>query len=64
MTIKYRIFVLESERGWGQERWTEDFDSYEAAKARISAINKENTAARAPDWYMIAEDRIEAVEVK
>ena len=63
MTVKYRIFVLESERGWGQERWTEEFDTYAEAKARIQAINAENTSPVAPDWYMQADDRIEAVEM-
>ena len=63
MTIKYRITVIESERGWGQESWTEDFDTYEEARERINSINSENTASRAPDWYMIAQTKIEAVEI-
>lgn len=60
--MKYRIFLLESERGWGQERWHEDYDTYAEAKARIEAVNAENTATVVPDWYMAAETRIEAVE--
>lgn len=60
--MKYRIFLLESERGWGQERWHEDYDTYSAAKERIRSVNARNTAPRAPDWYMCAEDRIECVE--
>lgn len=60
--MKYRVFLLESERGWGQERWHEDYDTYEEAKRRIESVNAENTAPSAPDWYMAAETRIEAVE--
>jgi hypothetical protein len=61
--IKYRIRVMESERGWGREYWTEDFDSYQEAKDRIGAINSRNTSLTAPDWYMQAEEAVEAVEV-
>lgn len=62
--LKYRVYLIESERGWGQERWTEDYDTYEEALQRIRSVNAENTASVAPDWYMIAEEKIEAVEVK
>lgn len=60
--MKYRIFLVESERGWGQERWHEDYDTYEEAKWRIINVNAHNTSSRAPDWYMQAEDRIEVVK--
>jgi hypothetical protein len=63
MALKYRIEVTESERGWGQDRWTEDFDSFAEAKARIESINAENTAEVAPDWYMVAKREITVVEV-
>jgi len=64
MAIKYQIQVVESERGWGREYWQELFDTYEEAKARIKEINSKNTSLTAPDWYMQADDTIEAVEVK
>ena len=60
--MKYRIFLMESERGWDKEYWTEDYDTYEEAKQRIASVNAENTSPTAPDWYMMAESRIEAVE--
>lgn len=60
--MKYRVFLMESERGWGRDYWTEDYDTYEEAKERIRSVNAENTAPTAPDWYMVAENRIEAVE--
>ena len=60
--MKYRIYCMESERGWGQERWCEHFDTAEEAWARIREINSQNTAEQVPDWYMIAEERVEAVE--
>lgn len=63
MALKYRINVMESARGWGQKFWTEDFDTFEEAKTRIAVINSWNTATLAPEWYMVAEDTIKAVEV-
>lgn len=62
--LKYRVYLMESERGWGQERWTEDYDTYEEALQRIQSVNDKNTSSVAPDWYMQAEERIEAVKVK
>lgn len=62
MTVKYRVFLLESERGWGRDTWTEDYDTYEEAKERIRSVNAENTAPVAPDYYMQAEDRIEVID--
>ncbi len=60
--MKYRIFLVESERGWGQDYWHEDYDTYQEAKSRIQKVNSANKAGPAPDWYMQAEDRIECVE--
>lgn len=60
--MKYRVFLMESERGWGRDYWTEDYDTYAEAKERIRSVNAQNTAQHAPDWYMMAENRIEAVE--
>jgi hypothetical protein len=64
MTVKYQISIVESERGWGQEYWTETYDTYEEAENRIREINRKNTSLTAPNWYMQAEDTIEAIEVK
>jgi len=64
MATKYRVFLFESERGWGQDSWTEDYNTHAEAKERIRSVNAKNTSPTAPDWYMIAEDRIEAVEVE
>jgi len=63
MTVKYRIELMESDRHWGLEYWHEYYDTYEEAKKRIKDVNSENTALTAPDWYMQAEEKIEAVEV-
>lgn len=60
--MKYRIFLLESERGWGQKRWHEDYDTLDEAKMRIIKVNAVNVTLRAPDWYMQADDRIEVVK--
>ncbi len=64
MPVKYRVHLMESERGWGQDYWSEDYDSLEEAKERIRKVNADNTSLVAPDWYMQAEERIEAIEIK
>jgi hypothetical protein len=59
--VKYRINVVESERGWGQEYWTEDFDTLDEAESRIKFINLQNISATAPDVYMQAQSGVEVV---
>jgi len=59
--MKYRITFVESERGWGQKYWTEDYETYDEAKDRIKSVNEENVSNTAPDWYIQAKDRIEAI---
>lgn len=61
--VKYRVQLMESERGWGREYWSEDYDTLQEAKERIRSVNSKNTSATAPDWYMQAEEVVEAVEV-
>ena len=63
MAVKFRINCLSSERGWGREYWTEDFDTLQEAKARIKWYDDRNTATHAPDYYEQAEDIVTAVEV-
>ena len=63
MAIKYRVHLVESERGWGQERWTEDFDTRGEAMSRIQNVNDQNTLSYVPDWYVAASTEIEIVEV-
>lgn len=59
---KYRIQVVETERGWGREYWQEQFDSYDQAVLRIKEINSGNTALVAPDYYVQADNQIEEIE--
>ena len=66
MAYKYRIRVMESERGWGQDTWNEDFNTPEEARARINEVNNHdysNGSAGVPDWYMRAFDEITVIEV-
>ena len=63
MSIIYRVHMMESERGWGQDYWTEDFATREEAELRMKTVNDRNTEARAPDYYIQA-NKIEVVEVK
>ena len=61
--LKYRVNLMSSERGCGREYWHEDFDSFDAASARIVQVNSLNTSATAPDYYEMAEKEIKVVEV-
>ncbi|AZU97254.1 hypothetical protein SEA_GILSON_209 [Streptomyces phage Gilson] len=58
---KYEITVVESERGWGRDSWTEEFDTPEKAQERIDEINGRNKPGPAPDYYMQAYAEIRAV---
>lgn len=64
MKVKYRVTVIESERGWGQRYEYEDFDTYEAAAAYRDQVNAYNITPGVPDWYMAAEQEIKLVEMK
>lgn len=56
MTPKYRVRYTEYERGWGSRSGGfDDFDSLDEATEHARQFNSQNTAASAPDWYMIAE---------
>ena len=61
--FKYRIYVIESERGWGRDEWEEDYDTYAEAQDAIDRINAANTSAVTPDYYIMAMDRIDKVQL-
>lgn len=60
--MKYRIRLVESERGWGQKYWHEYFDTEQEARNRITSVNSHNTEEVAPDWYIAAFPDIIIVE--
>jgi hypothetical protein len=66
MTHKFRVTVVESERGWGRRYESVDFDSFSEAKVYRDHINSQNKPVGpgefAPDWYMIAENEIRVIE--
>lgn len=64
MSCKFRVIVMESERGWGQKRFYQDFDTVEEAAKYRDNINAQNKPGPAPDWYMVAENNILVVEEK
>jgi len=54
---KFRVDLIESERGWGQrldER--KYFDSADEAWKFVEDFNSKNDKDSVPDWYMYAED--------
>lgn len=62
VNVKYRVKMMESERGWGQDYWDEDFDTRQEAEARMREVNARNKSHVAPDYYMQAL-KIEVVEI-
>lgn len=53
----WKVECWEFERGWGSRLdSTEKFETYEDAKEFQEKFNSYNTAAKVPDWYMIAEN--------
>lgn len=61
VNVKFRLRMMESERGWGQKYWHEDYDTRAEAEARKHAVNVRNTSLTAPDYYVQALD-IELIE--
>jgi len=57
--FRYRVDIIESERGWGQKvDEVKFFDSETLAKAFVTKFNSQNTSAVVPDWYMRANDPV------
>lgn len=55
MGDKVKVFIIESERGWGQRvDEIKEFDTRAEADAFCADFNKCNTLAEVPDWYMVA----------
>ena len=50
----WKVFVRESERGWGSDSWYQFYDSYEEAHASYMEINKNNPTDHVPDYYVVA----------
>ena len=59
--MKTKVYIIESERGWGQRvDETKHFLSRKSAIAFADKYNKEyNTLSQVPDWYMYA--KVEAL---
>ena len=63
VNVKFRLHMMESERGWGQDYWHEDYDTRAEAEARQADVNARNIAPVAPDYYVRALN-IEMVEAE
>lgn len=60
---RYRVDVIESERGWGQK--IDDqvyFDTLEEAKAYQKEVNSKNNLDYVPDIYWRAENPVECFQ--
>jgi hypothetical protein len=52
---RYRVDIIESERGWGQKiDESLFFDTLTAAQSFVTNYNKDNNLPAVPDWYMYA----------
>ena len=62
--MRFRVDIIESERGWGtkvdEQRF---FDSADAAYKFQEEFNKVNTALTAPDWYMQAQTPVRVDQI-
>lgn len=58
---KYRIKLIETIGAYGQEEWTEDYDTEEEAKRRIITVNVERVL-KFSEWEIMALETIERVE--
>lgn len=55
--VRYKVQLIESERGWGQKvDKIEYFDDPVEAKQFVDAFNASNNKDYVPDWYMYATD--------
>lgn len=62
---KWRIKWLESERGWGSEVWTTDYDTKELADAAYQkAYDQAQADKTTPDYYIIPLDWQKPYEVE
>lgn len=50
----WRVYFMESERGWGQDYWETDYDTPQEAQAAYHDTNAKLTAPTAPDYYIKA----------
>ncbi len=63
MAVKFRVEVIESERGWGQRvDKVKLFDDAQEALDWVRKFNSANNKDKVPDWYMFAREP-EIVEV-
>lgn len=57
--MKFRVDIIESERGWGQR--LDDvkyFDDAMEAYKFVEDFNKQNDSDTVPDWYMYAQEPV------
>lgn len=55
---KYRVDIIESERGWGSKIIdTLYFDTEPEAKSHAADVNSKNTETTVPDYYIYADYR-------
>lgn len=53
--FKFKVDIIESERGWGQKLdQTVLFETEEDAMSFINKYNADNNKDTVPDWYMYA----------
>lgn len=54
VNVKFRVKMMESERGWGQDYWHEDYETRAEAEARMKSVNAKNISPTAPEYYVQA----------
>lgn len=53
--MTWKVYIIESERGWGQRvDEVKRFESLDEANRFVKEFNAENNLPNVPDWYMYA----------
>lgn len=52
--VVWRVYYVESERGWGQDYWETDYDTEEEAQEWYDKTNAKNNLPYVPDYYITA----------
>lgn len=60
--MKFKVTIMESERGWGQKvdsvKYFEGSNAAQEAWDFADEFNKEDMENDVPDWYMVALDPV------
>lgn len=61
--MRWQITLLESERGWGSDTWTETYDTRAEADQRVASLERQyGNRDIVPDYYIVVLEGPKQVE--